>query len=142
MKAACEVKGDTWCRHRTPFDREKHPVCKIGIDYHQFREDVPALGWLSRMPCIGENSDARTRCPQYSGRSPEELAEEERELELHLDRIRGAMVAIREATKGRRGLQGKIVCPSCSKPLHYSVARVNGHVHARCETEHCVSFLQ
>lgn len=131
-----EVKRDNWCRHRTAFDRDKFPVCKVGVDYHQF--DGP----FNTKPCLGESAEAKARCSQYSGWTAEEIAEREREVEASMNRIRAAITAIREAVGGKRGLGGSIPCPTCSKPLHYSIARLNGHIHARCETPQCVSFME
>lgn len=136
------VKRDKWCRHRTAFDREKFPVCKVGVNYHEFREVKPGLTWMQSMPCLGESAEAIARCPQYSGYTDEEIAQHERDAEDSMKRIGEALKAIREHTKGERGLQGQIPCPTCSKPLHFSVARYNGHVHAKCETQGCVSFMQ
>lgn len=135
-------KGETWCVHRTPFDKEKHPVCKAGVDYYQFRGAEPALGWLDRMPCLGRDAEARARCEKYHGRTKEEIEADEREFVQAFARVSIALKVIREATKRKRGVRGTIPCPSCSKPLHYSVAASNGHVHAKCETPDCTVFLQ
>lgn len=134
--------GDTWCVHRTPFDREKHPLCKAGIDYYQFRGAEPALGWIDHMPCIGKTPEARARCEKYHGRTPEEIEAEEREWKAAFGRVTLGLKAIREATGRKRGVSGSIPCPTCSKPLHYSVAASNGHVHAQCETPDCTGFMQ
>lgn len=133
---------DTWCRHRTAFDREKFPVCKDGVNYHEFRETLPGLTWLHSMPCLGESPEAIARCPKYSGYTDAEIEQRERDVEASMNRVGAALKAIREHTKGKRGLQGQISCPSCSKTLHFSVAAYNGHVHAKCETQGCVSFMQ
>lgn len=37
--------------------------------------------------------------------------------------------------------QGYIECPICSKKLGYLIAS-NGHVHAKCETKHCLSWME
>lgn len=38
---------------------------------------------------------------------------------------------------------GKMLCPICNKgELYYSRASYNGHVHARCSTENCVSWME
>lgn len=128
--------SDTWCKHRTPFDEKKHPVCKVGVNYHQF--DGP----FRTKPCLGETEESRARCAQYTAYTPEELAEKERQIEASLDRMLAATIAIREATGGKKGVSGKIPCPTCAKPLHYSIAGNNGHIHAGCETPGCVRFLQ
>jgi hypothetical protein len=137
MNKPQQTQHETWCRHRTSFDKAIK-VCKAGVNFHTFE----APGEFRLMPCLGETPEAIARCAQYSARTPEELAEREREAAASMERICAAIIAIREATNGNRGLSGNIPCPTCSKPLHYSVARVNGHIHAKCETPQCVSFLQ
>jgi len=38
--------------------------------------------------------------------------------------------------------RGKIVCPKCGGELHYTRAKVNGHVWGKCKTEGCLSWMQ
>lgn len=35
-----------------------------------------------------------------------------------------------------------IECPKCKGRLHLSQSSYNGHVHGRCETEDCVSWME
>lgn len=136
---------DTWCRHRTGFDEKKHPVCQVGVDYHQFRKPsthvAGVLAYID-MPCLGERPEDRARCSKYSAWTQEEIDQREIEIEQSLTRIGDALKAIRQATGGKRGVAGIIPCPACQKPLHYSVAGYNGHIHATCETQKCVCFQQ
>lgn len=54
-----------------------------------------------------------------------------------------ALAAIQEHAAGQRGIANVIPCPACGTgQLHYSVARSNGHIHARCSTPGCVTFMQ
>lgn len=47
----------------------------------------------------------------------------------------------REQHKGQS--YGEIIeCPACNGRLHLSIAGSNGHVHGRCETEGCVSWME
>lgn len=136
---------DTWCRHRTAFDDKKHPVCQVGVNYHQFRQPSPhspgVMAYID-MPCLGEKPEDCARCPKYSGWTQEEIDQRELDIEASIARIGQAIAAIREAAAGKRGVAGEIPCPTCTKPLRYSIASYNGHIHARCETAQCVSFMQ
>lgn len=38
--------------------------------------------------------------------------------------------------------KGHIECPSCKGKLHFTRAKSNGHVWAKCETKDCISFIQ
>lgn len=52
-----------------------------------------------------------------------------------------AIELIREDSKGKRGVAGKVKCPKCSGELGYSVARSNGHVWGRCSTPDCLAWM-
>lgn len=73
----------------------------------------------------------------------------EAELKIHCDNIGKAREAIVAACggpwkKGRAGKTGQIDCPVCGQPaaLRFSLAGYNGHVHARCFTPDCVSWME
>lgn len=131
---------NSWCRHRTPFTDE-HPVCKVGVDYHAF--PTPWYGPNGMMPCLGETPEARARCNQYSGYTAEEIAAAESELSARFARIgaiRKAIIAEHDAS-GSTG--GDMPCPACKTGIvSWSRARSNGHVHARCSTDGCASWME
>jgi hypothetical protein len=58
------------------------------------------------------------------------------------------VVAAHEDAKKRglgkgRGGSGEFPCPACGTgTVHYSVASVNGHIHAGCTTEGCIRFME
>lgn len=73
----------------------------------------------------------------------------EAEMNARLDNIGKAREAIVKACggpwkKGAKGCSGAINCPVCSKPdaLAFSRSGYNGHIHARCSTEGCVSWME
>lgn len=43
--------------------------------------------------------------------------------------------------KGKGG-DGNCRCPICENFIFYSVASINGHIHAKCKTPDCVSFME
>jgi len=53
-----------------------------------------------------------------------------------------AMAAIQAHVGKQRGIRGEIECPICKGQLRFSVANVNGHIHAACSTKDCVRFMQ
>lgn len=129
-----QARGDTWCRHRTPFDKTKYPVCQIGVDYHQFSFDD--------CPCLGESERARVRCPSYSAMTPEELAAREAELLARFERIGTIRMAIVKQIKTTSVRGGHMPCPCCKTGIvGYSQAS-NGHIHARCSTVNCASWME
>lgn len=100
------------------------------------------------LPCIPEWNPAGIQCEKCHYPSPEEIAAEEAEMNVRLERVRTAKSAIVAAigpyTKGKtRGCDGSLPCPICKTGrLHYSRAGYNGHIHARCSTENCVSWME
>jgi hypothetical protein len=41
-----------------------------------------------------------------------------------------------------RDVRGQIPCPTCGMRLAFFVSGYNGHIHAACETQGCVSFME
>lgn len=130
-------RQNAWCRHRTPFDAKQYPTCKAGVDYHAFdqRHD--------QMPCLGENGEAKARCDKYSGFTTEEIDAAKAETNARFQRvgmIRKAIMAEHKAT-GSNG--GELACPACKTgTVQWTRARSNGHVHARCSTPGCASWME
>jgi hypothetical protein len=133
------------CRH---FNGLMNDKCEAGVVYDELRKDGKDL------PCFGPDS------PMYRGRNvlakpvvlavcgcrsaitPEEAEAAGVEAEKSFARIGTAIAAICKEAKGRKGISGSIKCPCCEGTLKYSIAGSNGHIHARCSTKDCVSFMQ
>jgi hypothetical protein len=125
-----------WCRHRTAFDKEKHPTCKAGVDYHQFR------GNFRLMPCLGESAEAIARCPQFAPWTPEENAAREKAWRERFDRIGIIREAIIAAVGSTGERAGRMPCPACKTgTVSYSQAS-NGHTHACCSTSGCAAWME
>lgn len=131
--------SDNWCVYRTPFD-DAHPVCGKTIDWKQFQRIIPGKGYMGDMPCLGTPSPeaAVARCASYERLDPAALKAKDAEMRESLKRVGAALAAIK--ADGRTS--GEIACPSCPGRLFFSVARSNGHVHARCTTDKCTYFFQ
>jgi hypothetical protein len=57
--------------------------------------------------------------------------------------IRKARTAITDKHGLDRGYQGLMDCPICGTgKLHYSCANSNGHIHAKCDSGNCVSWME
>ena len=52
--------------------------------------------------------------------------------------------AIAERIKATRIVSGAMDCPVCggTRTLRYHESSHNGHIHARCKTDGCVSFME
>lgn len=79
----------------------------------------------------------------------EQLEENRKALEKRFEATGKARAAIVESLggpwkRGMPGASGAIDCPVCSGPnsLRFSRAGYNGHIHAACTTEDCVSWME
>lgn len=127
--------GDKWCRHRTPFGDE-YKTCKAGVNFHQFEPCDYKMH-----PCLGENMAARARCDKYDGYTAEELASKEAAQRARWERNGKIRAKIIEKCGEQRG-SGTLECPCCEGgTVSYSRAS-NGHVHAKCSTAGCASWME
>jgi len=61
----------------------------------------------------------------------------------NIDKIFLARAAIIKHTDGKRGVAEEIDCPVCNTgKLRFGVAECNGHVHACCNTDGCVRWVE
>jgi hypothetical protein len=115
---------------------------------HAFK-DLPGRGtktFFDTCPCFGPSD---SKCDKSEYPTAEELAAEEAAMKVrweNMGKARQAIVAHLGGPwkKGTPGAQGSIDCPVCAaeKSLQFSRAGYNGHIHARCKTEDCVSWME
>lgn len=126
----------------------QNETCDAGVN---IRELVggPDLGWARRMPCFLKDADKCTvTCSARKFMTRQESEEQLRKDHEDIERyIKAAAAAAKDAKeKGFRiGLGGadSMPCPlGCGGRLYYRVASCNGHLHAKCETPGCVSWME
>jgi len=125
------------CRHFTGY---QNGVCKAGVCY---REIVggPDLGWAARLPCLPNSAlrkESDVTCEKFSALSEAECVEREKEIKERFNGIIAARKRIIQLGVG----SGIIECPVCLKRMGFTVAKSNGHVHARCETKGCLVWME
>lgn len=122
--------------------------CKAGVQYASVvaaREQGVSL--LDKAPCFSRNGLSEL-CVNYCLPSVEEIEEYERCIENHLQQIIVTRKAIKEDIEAtgmvRRDVAGQIPCKICKDgTVSYSCAGAyNGHIHAKCSTENCVSWIE
>lgn len=122
------------CIHFTGIWPDKQ--CEAGVAYDDVRDGSVRP---YRLPCI--DPDATTTCAKRQTPTREEAEEWRRQVSerfAQVSRARAAVVADANWTVGVRS----IPCPACDGgELRYGIAS-NGHVHARCTTDHCVSWME
>lgn len=144
------MKTSIRCKH---FNGTRNESCKAGVKY----EDVTLGKGTSKvsLPCIEPTSinmkkhnELGAKCDKCEMPTQSEIEAEEREMEEHMQKtmkVRAAIVAhIGGPWKlGDKGVAGTIDCPACLKStVRFSRAGCNGHIHAHCGTQGCVSWME
>jgi hypothetical protein len=134
------------CRH---FNGTSHKECNAGVVYDEVKES-PSPGKPMRLPCFIEDMFAGPDLPCASRSIPTE----EEALAIATERCDRAYrnaAAVGKAkddahAKGFKrgsGGRGEVPCTACNLgTIRYSVASVNGHMHAHCTTKGCVSWME
>jgi len=142
-----EVPGyaPNWCIYYR-YNRDPKPgenTCEAGIDLEAWH----GTKFASR-PCFlderGQSKPDAMPCPKIRRPTAEEIAAHKEWIEKRMTLQGVVMVGIapwRSAHKGKSASE-IVECPACKGRLHLSIAAYNGHVHGRCETEGCVSWVE
>jgi hypothetical protein len=100
---------------------------------------------VKRIPCLKINEDAPP-CHLRVFPTKEEAEAEDAAFEAHIaDFMKHMPIAcnrIIEIARETNASAGVIDCPKCGGSLHWSRARSNGHVHAKCETADCLGWME
>ena len=149
---------------------QPHGCCRAGVEYAKaFGAEG---GLFLRLPCqqyrtkpvgngmrgtyikacepeVREEIDRRGQkeipCALLQLPTPEQVQESRRDCDAHWEKT---MVALKVAGAWRikpKPAQDRaevIECPICKGKLHLSQSSYNGHVHGKCETEGCVSWME
>lgn len=90
-------------------------------------------------------ADKAKPCPFYEEPTDDQIQADREETEVAFQRT---LAAIRIADKWRQKPKPDvdrhevIECPVCKGRLHLSQSSYNGHVHGKCETDACVSWME
>jgi len=130
---------DNRCKHYSGNVYCRGP-CGAGVNVRE-RTGGPDDGWLVRTPCFAEHAEKAFTCEHFVLPTKEELEAEKREHKASFERIVKARAAILAAGAKPRSA-GQLRCLVCERgTLAWSMAS-NGHVHARCTTSGCVSWME
>ena len=126
------------------FNGVQNNTCKAGVNYHE--QFGVGLGCFANIPCCGDENPKE--CPKLERPTHEQAESEADEFEARMDRMVRCMTGAKNHAKSLglkrgNGGRGSLACPSgCGGTLSYSVASVNGHMHARCSTKGCASWME
>lgn len=138
-----------WCIHYrappSPFgpNANKPHVCDAGVDMKNWR----GIGH-DKQPCFldeaAKSKPEALPCERLRRPTSEEIARHKKWSNARMDTMIVVMTAIQPWRAKHKGKSvGEIIeCPACKGRLHLSIAACNGHVHAHCETEGCVSWME
>lgn len=139
-----------WCIHyRSPsqgIGKPDLPTCEAGVEYKSVQ---PKVGPTFRgQPCFldekGQSKPDALPCDKLRRPTPEEIAAHEKWAAERMGVLSTVMKGImpwRQKHKGRSHAE-VIECPACKGRLHLSISSYNGHVHGRCETDGCASWME
>jgi len=123
------------CVHITGIQNK---VCKAGVNYKIFtKQDVS-------LPCLDRRNDEPEQavCDKRQLYTRQECEQYMDDLDAAFERTiiaRKAIVAHIEATKQQGGT---IPCPICKSGSLAYIRHSNGHIHAQCNTDSCVAWME
>ena len=139
-----------WCIHyrsnRVPLGQTIKPeddTCEAGVRFDTLRGTK-----FDQRPCFldksGESKPDAIPCPHLRKPTPAEIEAHEGWINERMGLLGTVMQGIlpwRNAHKGKSASE-VVECPACKGRLHLSISGYNGHVHGRCETTGCVSWME
>lgn len=131
------------CAHFNGFQND---TCDAGIRYMDL-VGGDRTGIALRLPCCGafqgREGFEKVECATFRAKTAEEVEAEETAIKAAIDRMKktGPWIVATKA-KFPDGGNGRDACPICGATIHFQIARSNGHMRARCETDACVKFIE
>lgn len=137
----------TVCRHYSGAGIKDE--CSAGVNYRKLAGE-PYVGYVLRLPCTPALNRPGVEvkvCDKRECHSREEAGEQYDEMQRVIARTLGARAIVQADVKAHgfkrgRGGAGQVGCPACDGVIGYTVAAYNGHIHGRCSTEGCVSWME
>lgn len=144
IKAITRNRNKSRCKH---FSGIMNDTCDAGVAYADVRKVREPKGTGYALPCLAD--EGATTCEKCQFPTPEEVEAARKLMAERIENTGKARAAIVTNLggpwkKGMPSVRGSIDCPCCGKAggLHFSRAGYNGHIHARCETPECVSWME
>lgn len=136
------------CVHFTGLGKGK---CKAGMTYDEVDKEM-RVAYRAGLPCLKPDPDDLAKldgrpqcaCPHLRFPSEEEVQKELDMWKQQMEKMTTALAIINPIREKHAGKdwQGILECPNCKNKLHVTHSGYNGHVHAKCETEGCVAWME
>jgi len=143
---------DNRCRHYNGSYHNK--TCLAGVCYRDVTPKPDEPGSAYRIPCkavtsghglkVLQETGPQGTCRKFENVTAEDIAADEEAMAKAMERMMATIplcAKVKAAHKGENW-SGTDVCPVCKGVIRLSHAGYNGHVHGRCETADCVSFME
>lgn len=148
---------DGRCMH---FNGAQNKLCLRGVAYEQFRPGMPCIQFMRKSARGGTylragevpaetvpfpGAQPTERCPFYAELTDEQVQAARADMDARLAKTVAAIKvagAWRVKPKPATDRRGTVECPVCKGKLHLSQSADNGHVHGKCETADCVSWME
>lgn len=141
-----------WCIHyRAPtglgLGGKRHDTCEAGVPFSRWAGPKFQTRF-AQQPCFldenGQSKPDALPCEYLRRPTPEEIAADKAWMDAYWEKMRVVFAAIMPWRKRHKGKSfGEVIeCPVCKGRLHLSISSYNNHVHGRCETEGCVSWME
>jgi hypothetical protein len=134
----------TYCRHYESGKGAKM-TCAAGMDIDNIKKVATGKKQIKWGPCIEGHllENPLQHCPKWERHTREDGEKRADSAQRSIDIIEKVEPFISEWRKkepiGKREI---VECPACKGRLHLAQSSYNGHVHARCETDACVAFME
>lgn len=118
--------------------------CALGLGASDAMDRARKAGQPNMSPCIGGHkaSDALALCPKWERGSLEHAERRANAIEKSMERMSVVMPVVNAWRNKKPFRKAEVIeCPKCKGRLHLSQS-YNGHVHGKCETEDCVSWME
>lgn len=115
-------------------------ICDAGLNWREITGGE-MTGIMRRCPCV--NGNQPVSCDKFEAYTEEELRQIEQETEeLFAQTVKEFPYWDQLKSRHPRGAQGTCECPRCGGACRFSIASCNGHLHVRCRTDGCISFME
>lgn len=123
-------------------------VCAAGMDLKTIKKVATGERQINWGPCIEGHTLANPHehCPHWIRRTREQGEKRADAIAASLRRMEVVMPVVDKwrtwSPKNPVSKREVIECPECKGRLHLSQSSHNGHVHGKCETPDCVSWME
>ena len=104
--------------------------CDKGVDYDDVKvKDSSPF----KVPCLSHEGMHGGKCEHAEFPTKEQVEKRVNEIQDMSNKTIEAYAKVKEHHQKTGEFKGKVECPECPGNLHYTVAKLNGHIWAKCD---------